>query len=427
MLRRLIAETSTQVKLSRCPTNMMNTASLLIQNSSIDELAILGGAPAFSQPLYVGRPNIGDRQRLFKRIEDALDRRWLSNGGIYVKEFEQRIAAFTGAKHCIVTCNGTLALEILIRALGLRGEVIVPSFTFIATPHSLQWQQITPIFCDIDPLTHNIDPRKIESLITPRTTGIIGVHVWGRPCDIDALSDIAQAHNLKLAFDASHAFGCSYKGEMIGNFGEAEVFSFHATKFLNAFEGGAIVTNNSELASKVRSMKSFGYPTSGDDIISIGTNGKMSEVSAAMGITGLESVQEFIETNHKNYLLYKAQLQELPGIKLIEFDCHEENNYQYIILEIDPRKAGISRDALMKVLHAENVLAKRYFFPGCHELEPYRSYFPNAYLLLPETEKLTQKTLSLPTGTAVSEEDIFKICNIVRLAISKADQISMLD
>ncbi len=339
------------------------------KKSAVDELAILGGPPAFSQPLYVGRPNIGDRQRLFDLIADALDRKWLSNDGIYVKEFEQRIAAFAGVKHCIVTCNGTLALEILIRALGLGGEVIVPSFTFVATPHSLQWQKITPIFCDIDPLTHNIDPSKIESLITPRTTGIIGVHVWGRPCNTHALSDIAQTHNL-VAFDASHAFGCSHNGHMIGNFGEAEVFSFHATKFLNTFEGGAIVTNNSQLAAKIRSMKSFGYSTSCDDIISVGTNGKMNEVSAAMGITGLESIQEFVEINYNNYLLYKDQFQELPGIKIAEFNDKEENNYQYIILEIDSREAGLSRDSLMKVLHAENILAKRYFFPGCHQLEP---------------------------------------------------------
>ncbi len=407
--------------------NIMNPASLLPQSSAVDELAILGGPPAFSQPLYVGRPNIGDRQRLFDRIADAIDRKWLSNDGIYVKEFEQRIAAFTGAKHCIVTCNGTLALEILIRALGLGGEVIVPSFTFIATPHSLQWQEITPIFCDIDPLSHNIDPSKIESLITPRTTGIIGVHVWGRPCNIHALSDIAQTHNLKLAFDASHAFGCSHNGHMIGNFGEAEVFSFHATKFLNTFEGGAIVTNNSELASKIRSMKSFGFSASGDDIISIGTNGKMNEVSAAMGITGLESIKDFIAVNHQNYLLYKAQLQDIPGIKIAEFDENEANNYQYVILEIDSREIRLSRDFLIKVLHAENILAKRYFFPGCHQLEPYRSHFSNAYLWLPETEQLTQKTLSLPTGTGVSDEDILKICQIIRLAISKANEIGMLD
>ena len=180
-------------------------------------------------------------------------------------------------------CNATVALEIAIRAMGMSGEVIVPSFTFVATAHALQWQEITPVFCDIDPRTHNLDPNRIEEMITPRTTGIIGVHVWGRPCAVDALAEIAQRRHLKLLFDAAHAFGCSYQGQMIGNFGDAEVFSFHATKFFNTFEGGAVVTNDDELAAKMRLMKNFGFHGY-DNVIYVGTNGKMSEVSAAMGL-----------------------------------------------------------------------------------------------------------------------------------------------
>src|SRR5262249_29470985 len=159
----------------------------------------------------------------------------------------------------VAICNGTVALEIAIRALGLSGEVIVPSFTFIATAHALQWQGITPVFCDIDPQTHNLNPRRIDQLITPATTAILGVHLWGRTCDADALNEIANLRNLKLLFDAAHAFGCSHKGRMIGNFGDAEVFSFHATKFFNTLEGGAVVTNNDELADKCRLMRNFGF------------------------------------------------------------------------------------------------------------------------------------------------------------------------
>jgi dTDP-4-amino-4,6-dideoxygalactose transaminase len=166
-----------------------------------------------------------------------LDRRWLTNNGPYVQELEERISSLLGVKHCIATCNGTVALELAIRAAGLSGEVIVPSFTFIATPHALQWQEITPVFCDVHRRTHTLNPWRVEEMITPRTSGIIGVHVWGQPCDVEALTEIARKHNLKLMFDASHAFGCSYKGQMIGNFGEAEVFSFHATKFFNTFRG----------------------------------------------------------------------------------------------------------------------------------------------------------------------------------------------
>ena len=197
----------------------------------LDGLAIFGGVPAFREKLHVGRPNIGDRGRLLERINDLLDRRWLTNDGPFVQELERRISEVLAVKHCIAMSNGTVAMEIAIRALGLTGEVIVPSFTFVATAHALQWQEITPVFCDVEPQTFNIDPNLVKELITPRTTGITGVHLWGRPCDAEALTAVACSHNLKLLFDAAHAFGCSYKGRMIGNFGDAEVFSFHATKF----------------------------------------------------------------------------------------------------------------------------------------------------------------------------------------------------
>lgn len=398
----------------------------MLDTSQISKLAIFGGSPAFQEKLHIGRPNIGNRERLLERINDLLDRKWLSNNGLYVQEFEKRLADFIGVKHCIAMCNGTVALEIVIRATGLTGEVIVPSFTFIATAHALQWQEITPIFCDIDPQTHNIDPRQVERLITPRTTGIIGVHVWGRSCNVEALTDIAQAHNLKLLFDASHAVGSSYKDRMIGNFGEAEVFSFHATKFLNTFEGGAVVTNNDELAEKIRLMKNFGFGSGYDNVVYIGTNGKMNEVSAAMGVTGLESITDFIAVNYQNYKQYKAELENIPGIKLITYDETGRNNYQYIILEVNEQESGISRDELVQILHSENIMARRYFYPGCHQMEPYRSYLSNANLLLPETEKLTQKVMSLPTGTAITKEDISKICQIIQLCVKESGEIKRL-
>ena len=388
-----------------------------------DELAVLGGDPAFAGSLHVGRPNIGERSSLLARINDLLDRRWLTNNGPFVQEFEQRIADFLGVKHCVAMCNATVALEIAARALGLRGEVIVPSFTFVATAHALQWQEITPVFCDVDPATHNLDPAKVEALITPRTTGIVGVHVWGRPCAIDGLEEIAQRRGLKLMFDAAHAFSNSYKGRMIGNFGQAEVFSFHATKFFNTFEGGAVVTNDDDLAAKMRLMKNFGF-AGYDTVIYVGTNGKMSEVSAAMGLTGLESLDEFITANRRNYTAYRTGLRNLPGIHLIAYDETERCNYQYVIVEVDETVTGISRDDLVHVLQAENVLARRYFYPGSHEMEPYRSYFPHAGLLLPETRRLTQRVMSLPTGTAVGPEEIAMVCAIIRLAAENSRELS---
>jgi dTDP-4-amino-4,6-dideoxygalactose transaminase len=387
-----------------------------------NELAILGGRPAFGAPLHVGRPNIGDRKRLHERIDDLLDRRWLTNNGPYVQELEQRIAALLGVEHCIAICNATVALEIAIRALGLTGEVIVPSFTFVATAHALQWQEITPVFCDIDPKTHNLDPIAGERMITPRTTGILGVHVWGRPCNIDALQGIADRHQLKLLFDAAHAFACSHRGKMIGGFGNAEVFSFHATKFFNSFEGGAIATNDAALAAKIRLMKNFGF-SGYDNVIYVGTNGKMTEIAAAMGLCSLESLDEFIARNRSNYELYARELTGIPGVSLTRYDGSEKTNFQYVVLEVDAEQAGLSRDELIKVLHAENVLGRRYFYPGCHRMEPYRSFFPHAGLLLKETDRLANRVLSLPTGTAVSDDDIHTICDIIKTAVRHAPEV----
>lgn len=390
--------------------------------SSIDNLAIFTGKPFFDEKLYVGRPNIGNRESFMERINDIFDRRWFTNNGQYVQEFERKLADFIGVKHCIVMCNATIALEIAIRGLGLTGEVIVPSFTFVATPHSLQWQQITPVFCDVDPGTHNLDPHQVEKMITPRTTGIVGVHVWGRPCAIEMLTEIAERRGLKLLFDAAHAFACSHGGKMIGNFGDAEVFSFHATKFFNTFEGGAVVTNNDELAAQIRLMKNFGF-AGYDNVDFIGTNGKMTEVSAAMGLSSLERLDEFIEVNRRNYGIYRQELADVPGVRLIDYAVTEKCNYQYVILEIDEVEAGFNRDVFIRILHAENVLARRYFYPGCHQMEPYRSYFPHASLLLPQTERLANRVMSLPTGTAVSSEDVTNICKIIQLAVTQGAEL----
>ncbi len=390
--------------------------------NKINDLAIFGGNPTFDQILAVSRPNIGNKKLLLEMIDDLLDRRWLTNSGPNVKELEKRIAQLLGVRHCVVVCNATIGLEIAIRALGLTGEVIVPSMTFVATAHALQWQEITPIFCDIDPETHNIDPRQVERLITPRTTGIIGVHLWGRPCNIDTLAEIADKHGLKLLYDAAHAFACSYKGQMVGNFGNAEVLSFHATKFFNTFEGGAVVTNSDELANKLKLMKNFGF-VDYDEVIHIGTNGKMNEVSAAMGLASLESLDEFITINHRNYKLYQTSLMTIPGIKLLTFDETERCNYHYIILEIDENETIINRDELVKILWAENIHARRYFYPGCHRMEPYRSYFPNAGLLLPETESLVERVIALPTGTTISAKEIDLICQLIDFSVKNGQQL----
>ena len=362
--------------------------------------------------LYVGRPNIGDRERFLERVNGILDRRWLSNDGPLLKEFEEKVAAFLGVKNVVAMCNATAALEIACRALDLKGEVILPSYTFVATAHALQWQEITPVFCDMDPATHNIDPAKIERLITPKSTGIIGVHVWGRGCETEAIEAIAARRNLKVMYDASHGFGCSKGGRMLGTFGECEVFSFHATKFLNCFEGGAVVTNNDVLAEKMRLMRNFGF-VDFDKVVYLGVNGKMSEVHAAMGLTNLEAIEEIIAVNRRNYEAYKVGLADVPGISVIDYDPAERNNYQYVVVEVNPDICPRNRDEIVEALHAENIIARKYFWPGCHKMEPYRSLQPNAGLLLPETHRVAAQVIVLPTGQAVEEETVRHVCRTI--------------
>jgi dTDP-4-amino-4,6-dideoxygalactose transaminase len=365
--------------------------------------------------LHVGRPNIGNRESFLARVNDILDRRWLSNNGPVVQEFEKRVAEILGVKHALAMCNATAAIEIACRALGLKGEVILPSYTFVATAHALQWQEITPVFCDMDPVTHNIDPLKIERLITPKTTGIVGVHVWGRGCDTEKIEAIAAKRNLKVMYDASHGFGCSKAGRMLGTFGECEVFSFHATKFINCLEGGVIATNNDELAYQMRMMTNFGF-TGFDKVEYLGINGKMNEISAAMGLTNLEAMEDIITVNRWNYEAYKAGLADLPGISVIEYDTAERINYQYVVLEVDPEVCPRNRDEIVEALHAENIIARKYFWPGCHKMEPYRSLQPNADLLLPETERTAARVIVLPTGQTVEEETVSRVCEIIRKA-----------
>jgi dTDP-4-amino-4,6-dideoxygalactose transaminase len=377
------------------------------------DLAINGAPPAFAEPLHVGRPNIGSRQKFLDLIDGMLERRWLTNNGPLVQEFERRLSAYLGVKHVVAMCNGTIALEIAVRALGLTGEVILPSYTFIATAHAVHWQGLTPVFADIDPATHCIDPDSVRRLITPRTSGVIGVHLWGRPAPVTALEEICAAHELKLLFDAAHAFGCSLNGHMIGRFGACEVFSFHATKFLNSLEGGAVATNDDALAHSLQLMRNFGF-AGYDNVIHPGTNGKMVETCAAMGIVNLETIDAVITANRRNHRIYASGIADIPGIRLLPFDEAEKNNWQYVVVEIG-RDFGAARDDVVAALHAENVLARRYFWPGCHGMQPYRDLFPWANTLLPHTNAVAKRVIVLPTGTMIGQAEIDTICMIFRV------------
>lgn len=372
-------------------------------------------------PLHVGRPNIGDRELLHDFIDQIMDSRLLTNDGPMVNQLEAEIASLLGVRHVVAVCNGTIGLEIAVRALGLTGEVIVPSYTFVATAHALAWCGLTPVFADIDPETHTIDPISVERLITPQTRAIVGVHLWGRPADIDALQELAAAHGLRLFFDAAHAFCCSYRGRMVGGFGDAEVFSFHATKFFNTSEGGAITTNDDALADRLRLMRNFGFEGL-DRVVALGTNGKMSEVNAAMGLVNLRSIDQFLAANRENYRRYKSELAHLPGISILEYADSEQANYQYVVMEVG-EDCRVSRDGILATLRSKGILARRYFWPGAHRMEPYRSRQMVRSDPLPCTEAVADRVIVLPTGTAVDGAAVSEVSALIRSAVTGGDAL----
>lgn len=366
--------------------------------------------PAFPSPLHVGRPNVGDVSAFTDMLGDMFDRRWFTNDGPFVRELEEEISARLGVRNVVAMSHGTSALELLIQALGINGEVILPAFTFVATVHAVERSGARPVFADIDERTHNLNPESVRKLVTPRTSAILGVHLWGRPAPIEDLQQIADEHDLTLIFDAAHAFSVSTAAGTIGAFGRAEVFSFHSTKFFNTFEGGAVATNDDELAAKLRLMRNFGF-SGADSVVHLGTNAKMPEVCAAMGRANLRSIDDFIRVNRRNFAAYQSELRGSPGVRLHEtVPAGVAGNFQYVVALVHHGR----RDAVLSALQRNNVLARRYFWPGCHRMEPYRSRWEATSHDLTSTEKVAGEVLVLPTGTSIEPEQIATICAIIR-------------
>lgn len=398
------------------PTPATGLGRMVIQDATSTSRTDPGlpklSVPAFSKAKHVGRPVVLDPENFMRRVQGVVERGWLTNNGPEVQEFEQRVAGHIGVRHCIATCNGTVALSLTAQCLQLRGEIIVPSFTFIATPHAFASIGLTPRFADVDPETGCIDLESVRSLIGPQTTAIAGVHLWGRTCEVEKLQQLADDHQLKLLFDASHAFGSTRNGVYVGGFGEAETFSFHATKYINAAEGGAVTTNSDELAARLRAARNFGF-TGVDQVEHLGTNAKMNELSAAMGNASLDTYTRRLTINEQNFRSYQQHLEGIAGLEMVKFPQAEVNNYQYVVVKIDSASFGCDRDQLLTTLVQQNVLARRYFYPGCHRAEPYASA---THSPLPNTELLSNQVLSLPTGPDISEEDVAKICKVIRIS-----------
>jgi dTDP-4-amino-4,6-dideoxygalactose transaminase len=365
--------------------------------------------------LHVGLPNIPGEKVFFRHVERMIAARRLTNDGPLVRQLEERLACFLGTKHAVAVCNATLGLQIAAKALRLTGEVIMPSFTFVATAHALEWIGLKPVFADIDPATHNIDPRRIAEAITDRTSAIVGVHLWGTPCDVTRIEAVAKDRGLSVMYDASHAFASSLGGRKLGGFGSCEVFSLHATKFVHTFEGGVVTTNDDALAEKMRLMRNFGFQDY-DKVVSSGINAKMTEIAAAMGLCCLDQIDEFTNVNRRNYLSYAECLNGVPGISVVSYKEPDQGNYQYVVIEVDEDVCSRSRDEIVDALHAEKVIARRYFWPGCHRMEPYRTLQPDAWTRLPETERIASRVIVLPSGQAVDNETVRCVCGIIREA-----------
>ena len=395
-----------------------------LSKKQLSDLACFGGRPLFNEKLYVGRPNLCSRKKLHAALDQIFDNRWLTNDGPFLRRFEERLQEYLGVQHCIAVCNATIGLQMVYRALRSsdirRKKALMPSFTFVATAHAWEWEGGTPIFCDIDPERHLLSPADVETKLDETASLLVGVHIWGQPCQIDALETISKSRGIPLVFDSAHAFAGSWKNRRIGSFGTAEVFSFHATKFFNTFEGGAITTNDSSLAAELRHMRNFGF--SGYDHVSgLGTNGKMPEISAAMGLCLLDELDTLLEANVLNFKAYRNAFRSCPGFSLLEPEDLGTSNCQYIVGVMDKNLPPTLRDRLVNILWAENILVRRYFYPGCHRSEPYASRKPIPHL--PVTDDLCQRVIIFPNGTAIQPNQIQSVGECVQFLLGHADEI----
>lgn len=388
---------------------------------SVDDLAIFGGTPEYEKPLHIGQIYLPEWADFVNEFEAIFERSYFTNHGPLVAQLEQQLAQFLGVKHVICVTNGTISLMIAARALELSGEVIVPSFTFPATVQALSWCGLTPVFCDVDHDTHLLLPEKVEALINENTCAVLGVHLWGKACAPAALQMLCHKHGIRLMYDSAHALGCSVGGVYMGNYGDLESFSFHATKVLNGAEGGCITTNDDDVANRLRTIRNF-HADHTHMNSKYRINGKMTEAQAAMALLGLRNLKKNIANNEELYSAYKRHSSTWDHVRMIDTENHDdENNFQYCVFEIDADASSITRDDLVTVLTAEGVLARRYFYPGVHRIEPYaKSCSPE----LPVTEKLCSTVFQLPIGASVRTDDVQRISDLVGFIMRHGDNIS---
>ncbi|MFA5147189.1 MAG: DegT/DnrJ/EryC1/StrS family aminotransferase [Candidatus Omnitrophota bacterium] len=372
--------------------------------------AIAGGKPAFDEPVPITRPTITGIGGLVKGYRRILESGMITNAG-YVKEFENRVAEYTGARHAIALASCTSGLMLIMKALGLKGEVILPSFTFHATAHAVVWNGLKPVFVDCDPATYNIDPEEAEKAITPATSAILAVYIFGNPPDMDKLERIARRRDLKLIFDAAHGFGSVYKGRNAGTFGDAESFSLSPTKLVTAGEGGVVTTNDDKLAGMVRIGRNYGDPGTYDCAFS-GLSARMDEFSGLLGIEGLKRLEAHAKRRNSIAALYTRRLSKLEGLTFQKIEGRNRSSYKDFSILVDGARFGITRDVLADALAAEKIVTKKYFYPAVHDQKIFLG-FRNGAAKFEATERLAGGSLSLPLYSDMPLSDVERICDTI--------------
>lgn len=346
-------------------------------------------------------------------LEDIWQRKWLTNNGYYHQELEKALAEYLGVKYLSLFSNGTLALITALQALRITGEVITTPYSFVATTHSLWWNGIKPVFVDIDPCTFNIDPDKIEAAITPQTTAIMPVHVYGNPCDVKRIQQIAEAYNLKVIYDAAHAFGVKKDGVSVLNYGDLSMLSFHATKVYNTIEGGAIICHDEKMKRHIDDLKNFGFRDE-VTVVAPGINAKMNEVQAAYGLLNLKYVDEAISWRKSVGEYYRQELRNIEGVDFmsdLEGVCH---NYAYFPILVDAARYGMSRDELYAELKRHDILGRRYFYPLISAFSTYRGLPSADPLNLPVANMVADRVICLPIYPGLKTEDMRRVIDVIR-------------
>ena len=366
-----------------------------------------------SSPLYVTKPFLPELSDFTPYLEKIWESNILTNGGPFHQQLEQELADYLGVKHVCLFANGTLALITALQSIRVSGDVITTPFSFPATSHALHWNGLKPVFCDVEEGTYNLDPEKIERCITPETTAILPVHVYGHPCKMERIQEIAFKHGLKVIYDAAHCFGVDYKDESILNFGDLSILSFHATKIFNTFEGGAIICHNEVIKKRIDHLKNFGYENE-VTVVTPGMNSKMNELQAAMGLLQLKSIDERISSLKNIYNAYREQLKDLEGITFLNEIEDVKHNYAYFPILIDEYIFGVSRDVVYETLKEYNIHVRRYFYPLISEFPMY-SNRPSANPVLLETAtEVSRKVLCLPNHSKLTLEEVTQVCNALK-------------